>query len=243
MRAPLTVGSLFAGIGGFDLGLERAGMQVKWQVEIDPFCRAVLAKHWPAVKRYEDVRTVGSELERVDVICAGFPCQDISSNNQYKRGIDGEKSGLWREVVRVVRLVRPRYVLLENVSDLLVRGMGTVLGDLADLGLDAEWELLPAAGFGLPQPRFRVFIAAYPRRGGQQISNERLEAGAFARARIDGDGLVQAEHAAAEAAGRIRGMDAGLPGTVDRVNALGNSIAPDVAEWIGRRIIEAEEAA
>jgi DNA (cytosine-5)-methyltransferase 1 len=102
----VTFGSLFAGIGGFDLGLERAGMTCKWQVEIDPFCRAVLAKHWPDVRRYEDVRTVGAELEAVDVLCGGFPCQDISSNNQYKTGIDGEKSGLFREVVRLVGLLR-----------------------------------------------------------------------------------------------------------------------------------------
>src|SRR3954468_10165507 len=97
----LTVGSLFAGIGGFDLGFERAGFEVKWQVEIDPFCRRVLEKHWPDVRGYENVRAVGSELERVDVIVGGFPCQDISSNNQNKRGIAGAKSGLFHDVVRL----------------------------------------------------------------------------------------------------------------------------------------------
>jgi DNA (cytosine-5)-methyltransferase 1 len=235
----LTVGSLFAGIGGFDLGLERAGMTVKWQVEIDPFCRRVLKKHWPDVRCYEDVRTVGDDLEYVDVLCAGFPCQDVSSSGD-KRGLDGERSGLFFEVVRLVRLLRPGCVLLENVADLLVRGMGRVLGELAALGYDAEWECLPAAAFGLPQPRWRVLIVAYPRRGRCEVGGKWFARGPFASARIDGDGLAAAKHAAAEAAGRVRGMDAGIPGTVDRVTALGNSISPVVAEWIGRRILDAE---
>jgi len=239
----LTFGSLFAGIGGFDLGLERAGMVCKWQVEIDPFCRAVLAKHWPAVKRYEDVRTVGAHnLEPVDIICGGFPCQDISSNNQYKRGLAGDKSNLFFEAIRVVGELRPRIVLLENVADLLVRGMGRVLGELAARGFDAEWESLPAAAFGLPQPRWRVFIVAYARRRGCEAGYERLEAGPFAGARLDGDGLVAAEHAVSEGVARFGGMDDGLPGWMDRVAACGNSISPPVAEWIGRRILEAEAA-
>ena len=103
----LTVGSLFAGIGGFDLGLERAGFDIRWQVEIDPFCRAVLAKHWPQVKRYEDVRTVGAHnLERVDVVCGGFPCQDISDAG-LRAGIDGKRSGLWSEMARLTGELRP----------------------------------------------------------------------------------------------------------------------------------------
>lgn len=240
--APLTFGSLFAGIGGFDLGLERAGMVCKWQVEIDPFCRAVLAKHWPDVRRHEDVRTVGAHnLEPVDVVCGGFPCQDVASNGT-KIGIGGSKSGLYAEALRVVREIRPRVVLLENVADLLVRGMGTVLGELAAVGYDAEWECLPAAAFGLPQPRWRVFIAAYARPVGCEVSYEWLQGGPFARARIDGHGLVEAEHKAAQAARLVRGMDDGLPGTVDRVAACGNSIVPAHAEWLGRRIIEADAA-
>lgn len=238
----LTVGSLFAGIGGFDLGLERAGMTVKWQVEIDPWCRKVLEKHWPDVKRYEDVRTVGAHnLERVDLLCGGFPCQDVASNGT-KAGLAGAKSSLFFEVVRLVRELRPRIVLLENVADLLVRGMGRVLGELAALGYDAEWECLPAAAFGLPQPRWRVFIVAYAGRVGCEVRHERLEGGPFAFARLDGDGLATAEHRAAQAARLVRGMDDGLPGTVDRVRSLGNAIVPQIAEWIGRRIIEAEEA-
>jgi DNA (cytosine-5)-methyltransferase 1 len=237
----LTVGSLFAGIGGFDLGFERAGFEIKWQVEIDPFCRRVLEKHWPHVRRYEDVRECGvGNLESVDVIVGGFPCQDISSSNSHKPGIDGAKSGLWREMARIVRELRPRFVVVENVSDLLHRGLGSVLGDLADVGYDAEWESLPACAFGLPQPRWRVFVIAYPGAVGREVGREWLEAGAFAGARLDGDGLVTAEHKAAQAAGLVRGMDDGLPGTVDRVAALGNALDPQIAEWIAHRIKDAE---
>ena len=127
----LTFGSLFAGIGGMDLGLERAGMQCKWQVEINPYAQKVLAKHWPHVDRFEDVRAVGArELAPVDLIAGGFPCQDISHAG-LRAGIDGERSGLWSEFARLVRELRPRYVLVENVAALLVRGVERVLGDLA----------------------------------------------------------------------------------------------------------------
>ena len=158
----MTFGSLFSGIGGIDLGLERAGMTCKWQVEIDPFCRKVLAKHWPDVRRYEDVRRVGIEnLEPVDVIAGGFPCQDVSVAGK-KAGIkEGTRSGLWFEFHRIICELRPRYVFVENVTGLLVDGMGIVLADLADAGYDAEWQVLSAADVGAPHLRKRVFIMAY----------------------------------------------------------------------------------
>jgi DNA (cytosine-5)-methyltransferase 1 len=149
----LTFGSLFAGIGGMDLGLERAGMVCRWQVEIDDYCRRVLAKHWPDVPKYGDIREVtGGELERVDLICGGFPCQDISNAGK-RAGIDGERSGLWSEYIRLVRVLRPRYVLVENVAALLGRGIDRVLGDLAASGYDAEWDCIPAAAVGAPHLR------------------------------------------------------------------------------------------
>lgn len=171
----MTVGSLFAGIGGFDLGLERAGMSVQWQVEIDPFCRRVLAKHWPDVRRYEDVREVHGRsvcpngglcdrcLEPVDLLCGGFPCQDISPAGR-RAGIRGKQSGLWSEYVRLISELRPRYVVVENSSNLLARGFGmdVVLGELAAIRYDAEWDCLPAKAFGAPHERERVWIIAYP---------------------------------------------------------------------------------
>lgn len=234
----MTFGSLFSGIGGMDLGLERAGMECRWQVEIDPFCNRVLAKHWPDVKRYGDVRAVEwSGVEPVDVIAGGFPCQDITSSGK-RAGIRGERSGLFFEVVRVVRLVRPRFLILENVSDLLSRGMGDVLGELAALGMDAWWDCFPAALLGIPQRRFRTFIVAYPASlglapGGEWISSrERSVLGSHH------DGLDEAEHQF-EACARLAGRaDDGVPRWMDRVRVLGNAVVPQVAEWIGRRILE-----
>jgi DNA (cytosine-5)-methyltransferase 1 len=157
----LTFGSLFAGIGGLDLGLERAGMTCRFQVEIDDYATQVLAKHWLHVVRHRDVRSVGRHnLEYVDLICGGFPCQDISNAGK-RAGIDGERSGLWAEFARIVGELRPRFVLVENVSALLGRGIGRVLGDLAALGYDAEWDVLSACQFGAPHARERLFILAY----------------------------------------------------------------------------------
>lgn len=170
----LTVGSLFAGIGGFDLAAERAGLEVKWQVEIDPFCQRVLEKHWPHVRRYRDIRECGaSNLEPVDIICGGFPCQDISSAGG-KRGISGEQSGLWTEMCRIVREIRPPFVVVENVADLLARGLGDVLGDLAACRYDAEWDCLQAAAVGAPHGRDRLWLVAYPHadEGGCEVSGE-----------------------------------------------------------------------
>lgn len=157
----LTFGSLFAGIGGLDLGLERAGMECKWQVEIDDYATRVLEKHWPNVKRWRDVKTWPQpDAEQVDLICGGFPCQDISYAGK-GAGLSGERSGLFFEAMRVVSEMEPRFVLLENVSALLTRGMGDVLGTLASLGFDAEWHCIPAASVGAPHIRDRIFILAY----------------------------------------------------------------------------------
>ena len=161
----LTVGSLFAGIGGFDLGLERAGMKVIWQSEIDPYASAVLKKHWPEVPNHGDIRTIrAGTVERPDVLCGGFPCQDISNAGK-RAGIDGERSGLWAEYTRVIGELRPRYVIVENVAALLGRGLERVLGDLAALGFDAEWHCIPASAVGAPHRRDRLWIVANARSG------------------------------------------------------------------------------
>lgn len=238
---PLTVGSLFSGIGGLELGLERAGMRVCWQVEIDPFCQRVLAKHWPHVTRHSDVREVGSaSLENVDVICGGFPCQDISSAGK-RAGIDGERSGLWREFARIIREIRPRFVLMENVSALLARGMGDVLGDLAACGYDAEWDCLPASVFGAPHRRDRIFVLAYPHSAGRD-GGARVFDGEPHQSR---DGSPWHYTTARGNSGRIRvvpppgisRMDDGAASRVDRLRAIGNAVCPQVAHWIGQRIV------
>jgi DNA (cytosine-5)-methyltransferase 1 len=227
----LTVGSLFAGIGGFDLGLERAGMRVIWQSEIDPYASAVLRKHWPTVPNLGDVRSItatrlaamadagcvseGRAAERSeaeggrafsdiarrsafpDVICGGFPCQDISNAGR-RAGIDGERSGLWSEYARIIGELRPRYVIVENVAALLGRGIERVLGDLAALGFDAEWHCIPASAVGAPHRRDRVWIVAYAR-------CERNE-----RRRIAGDVGGQARARESEASQRERVWNAAV---------------------------------
>lgn len=190
-----TFGSLFAGIGGIDLGLERAGWTGRWQVEWDDYCQHVLAHHWPDVPRIGDIhdahaahvahadasgrdkraRELGSGrrdepadrcrgcLEPVDLIAGGFPCQPFSVAG--KRLGTADERWLWPEFARLIGELRPRYVLVENVPGLLARhgGMGAVLGDLAALGYDAEWDSVPAAAVGAPHLRYRVWILAYAR--------------------------------------------------------------------------------
>jgi len=182
----LRVLDLFSGIGGFSLGLERAkndghytGFETVAFCEIEAFPRKVLAKHWPNVPCYDDVRTLTAERLAadgiaVDVICGGFPCQDISFAG-LGAGLAGERSGLFYEVARLVSELGPRYVLLENVGALLHRGMDAVLGTLAEIGYDAEWHCIPASAIGAPHRRDRVWIIAHPARNGWQggaVSNQ-----------------------------------------------------------------------
>jgi len=160
----MTVGSLFSGIGGLDLGLERAGHRVLWQVESNAFCRRILAQHWPNVPCYGDITTLtGHDLAPVDLICGGFPCQPVSQAGQ-RKGTDDER-WLWPEFARLIRVLRPRYALLENVPGLLTTDDGhafqNILTDLAECGYDAEWDCLPAAAVGAPHLRYRVFLIAY----------------------------------------------------------------------------------
>ena len=156
---------LFSGIGGFSLGLERAGMRTVAFCEIDPYCRAVLRKHWPGVPIYDDVRSLTADaLARdgiaVDLICGGFPCQDISIAGK-RAGLEGARSGLWSEYARLIGELRPLFVIVENVPGLLSLGMGAVLGDLAALGYDAVWDCIPAAAVGAPHRRDRLWVVAH----------------------------------------------------------------------------------
>ena len=175
MTDKLKVLDLFSGIGGFSLGLDRAGgFETVAFCEIEPFPRKVLAKHWPEVPCYEDVTKLTGDILRrdgisVDVITGGFPCQDISVAGKQAGIGEGTRSGLWSEIVRLIGELSPRYVIVENVAALLSgpseqRGgwFGSILGDLAECGYDAEWENIPAAAMGAPHRRERVWIIAYP---------------------------------------------------------------------------------
>ena len=157
-----TVGSLFSGIGGVDLAFERAGFQIAFQVENNTFCQRVLAKHWPDVKRFEDVRNVGKHnLPIVDVLVGGFPCQSISNAGRSEGITKDSRSGLWFEFARIIGELRPRYVFLENVAAITSKGGALVLGQLADMGYGAEWAVVSAADVGAPHLRKRWFCVAY----------------------------------------------------------------------------------
>lgn len=174
----LSVGSLFSGIGGIELGFERTGkFETKWFVECEPFAQAVLRKHWPSVPIYGDIRQINfKELEPVDVLTGGFPCQDISNAGK-RKGITGERSGLWKEYLRAISEIRPRYAFIENVSALRNRGLETVLCDLASIGYDAEWHCVPASSIGAPHRRDRIYILAMEnsKRNGSDARNRENE--------------------------------------------------------------------
>jgi len=251
----LKVLDLFSGIGGFSLGLERTGgFETAAFCEIEPFPRRVLAKHWPEVPCYHDVRELTADVLRrdgisVDVICGGFPCQDISTSGR-KAGINGQRSGLWSEYARLIGELRPRFVIVENVAALLSNGMGRVLGDLAESGYDAEWDGIPAWFVGSPQTRDRIWIVAYPQGIRRKSVFEELRL--FHSTSFGGTGSAgnRRSNNASDAEGilwppesaLVRVAD-GFPGRVDRIHGLGNSVVPQIPEMIGRAILEAERAA
>lgn len=252
----LTHGSLFSGIGGFDLGFERAGIKTVWQVENDPYAAAVLSKHWPEVTRYTDIKKVEWEnVEVPDIVSGGFPCQPVSVAGK-RKGQEDER-WLWPEFARCLRILRPRYTVLENVPGLLALGFGDVLGDLAALGYDAEWDSIPAAAFGAPHLRYRVWIVAYAdgsgrkgragmfgtgRRGKPENGGQRIFPNTFSSKRFKGreqqrtSSLSVSEYWTTEPdVGRVA---YGIPSRVDRLKCLGNAVVPQITEWIGRRIVE-----
>lgn len=248
-QGPLTFGSLFAGIGGFDLGFERAGMECRWQVENQTARQKLLSLRWPHAGRWDDVSTfppTPASDWTVDVLCGGFPCQDISLCGD-GAGIDGERSGLWGQYARIVRTLRPRYVVVENVTALASRGLDRVLGDLAACGFDAEWDCLPASAFGAYHERDRIFVVAYPTRVDGR-PHDLLEAGldwgpSLQSRRLSGMAVASAGQRQNTRLRCEPGLDRlvrRVPGALDRLEGVGNSVYPAVAEWIGRRLIECQ---
>jgi DNA (cytosine-5)-methyltransferase 1 len=235
-RDPMNVLSLFSGIGGLDLGLERAGMTVAGQVEIDPWCRRVLAKHWPEVPRHDDVRTAAGwwgGRPAPDLVCGGFPCQPVSYAGQ--RGAQDDPRWLWPAMAAVVRDLRPRFVLVENVIGLSTAGLGDVLGDLAALGFDAEWGVLSACAVGAPHARERLFVVANARYGAEpeRPRPSRRPAGQRAPERP-----VPESAAWWVAEPPLDRVAHGVPSRVDR--GLGNAVVPQVAQHIGELIMRAD---
>jgi DNA (cytosine-5)-methyltransferase 1 len=260
---------LFSGIGGFSLGLERAGMKTVAFCEIDKFCRKVLAHHWPSIPIYEDIKLLTAQRLnddgiKIDVICGGFPCQDISTAGKGE-GLRGERSGLWREYARLIGEIRPRYVIVENVAALLFRGLSDVLGDLASLGYDAEWHCIPASYIGAPHRRDRIWIIAHRNSDNQSKSiisfddeasrvqsnasnsdSERLQRGE--EAGDNGKNWAQSRNqlitgcrgvsrSAWEIEPNVGRVANGVPARMDRLKSLGNAVVPQIPEILGKAII------
>jgi len=251
--------SLFTGIGGLDLGLERAGMECVAQVEIDDFCQKVLTKHWANVPKYKDVRDVGKEnLPSADLICGGFPCQDVSLAGA-RKGLKGKRSTLWSEFYRIICEVQPRWAVIENVLGLLSSDNGEfftkILRELSESGHDVMWDVIPGYAVGSPQQRERIFIIAHPK------SDDRLCAKTydlFSAIRSD-----MAEHKRLTSKVTWNGIEIdrsdqtsymrsfpepifsrvanGLSNRMDgRLKTPGNAVIPQVGEFIGNAILKAE---
>lgn len=236
---------LFAGIGGFSLAAHWMGWETVAFVERDAYAQKVLAKNFPGIPIYDDVRTFDGTTLRgtVDVICGGFPCQDVSTAGA-GIGIEGQRSGLYSELLRIVDEVRPRYAVVENVAVLVNRGLQRVLGDLSEIGYDAEWRVFSACELGFPHPRERVFIIAYPHgkprsfrvldwycreiAGRQQISEKWGSDWYKPEVATSADSVVQAWSKQFSTSPLVR-VDDGIPDIVDRLRCAGNAIVPQIA--------------
>ena len=282
MIKPLTVGSLFSGIGGLDLGLERAGMQVIWQSEIDPYACKVLTKHWKDIPNYGDIKQIKwGNIVRPDIICGGYPCQPFSTAGK-RQGVNDPRH-LWPWVREAISELRPQYAILENVRGHISLGLSTVLGEMADIGYDTEWQIVSAASVGAPHKRDRVIIIAYPfgkmadtnnsghLHGQTQIFTAERWVNALSligsgsanvadttqllsngEPNYSGDSerpkTVPQSGNGSRAQGRsnwaaepdVGRVADGVPFRVDRLRGLGNAVVPQVAELVGRMILDYE---
>lgn len=269
MQKGVSFGSLFAGIGGLDLGFERAGWRCAWQVERDGFCTRVLEKHWPSVPRFSDAREVGAaNLERVDLVCGGFPCQPWSSAG--KRGGTDDDRHLWPEMARIVSELRPRWVVGENVLGLFGPQLDSCAADLEGEGYTVWPVVLPACGFDAPHKRERIFILGYaddrcePTESVNDEASRLSSVGAgrplnvadssrklfnrSGKARSkgwtkpsDGGNDVAAAAAIWKSEPGLGRVADGVPRRVDRLKSLGNAVVPQVAEFIGRMLMQCDE--
>lgn len=249
MADTLNVLSLFSGIGGLDLGLERAGMRVVGHVEKDPYCRRVLHAHWPEVPQHDNVRTCVRWWQReprppVHVVCGGFPCQPFSViRNSRRRGTADERWG-WPWMANVIENVRPDWVVIENVPALVAEteAFGWVLEDLAGLGFDGEWGVVSACAVGAPHVRRRLFVVAYSDRVARSLAGQRLVWPADVQDSGSFDGGAHATGRSWLAEPGMGRVAYGVPSRVDRLRALGNAVVPRVAEHVGRLIVTADRA-
>ena len=245
---------LFSGIGGFSLAASWVWgneLEIVGFCEIEEYCQKVLAKNFPGVSIYSDIRELkGEQFNNIDLITGGFPCQDISAANQNGKGIEGERSGLWKEMHRLIGEIRPGYCLLENVAALFHRGLSVVLADLAEIGYDAEWQSISAAQLGAPHERERIWIVAYPHSFNGEGWQSGRSSGTVQKRRVSGQTKEEGDVVRGPAARRggfcgrepwqvepsVGRMVNGLPRRVDRIKGLGNAIVPQCAALVMEHI-------
>lgn len=238
----MKIGSLFSGIGGLELGLEMAGLgETIWQVEKDIHCWNILAKHWPNTDRHSNVEHVGlRNLAPVDVICGGFPCQDVSSAGK-STGLSGNRSGLWTEFARIVSELTPEWVIVENVASGAKQWVDTITASLGQLGYSTLPIPLSAKAAGAPHLRRRVFVVAHSNRFPLRQQPEWLSRRWEVPVQREGQAVTVDDGVEGDAPWpppwqarpEILGVDDGVPGQVDRCTAIGNAVVPQCAEVIG----------
>ena len=247
----MKVGSLFSGVGGFELGTSMVFPQadIIWQCEMDKFCRTILHKHWPTAIIYDDVRTIDTNtLPDIDLLLCGFPCQDLSIANNTKQtgNINGHKSGLWWEAHRIIGAKRPKYIMLENVPAITYRNKGgmAVLKSLASLGYDAWWDCIRASDMGAPHTRERWFLIAIA----TDTNSEREQEHTVRTIAMETQ--QQPECGGSEdvrpyttdywkegtTESPLCSVDDGIPNRVARLKAMGNAIVPQCAAFVAHQL-------
>lgn len=225
---------LFSGIGGFSLGLERAGMTTVAFCEIDPFCQKVLKKHWLDIPIHDDITKLDGKqyAGTVDVVCGGFPCQPFSDAG-HRLGKEDDRH-LWPEMLRIIKECQPAWVIGENVNGFIRMALDSVCADLEGAGYKVQPVVIPACAVGAPHRRDRVWIIANAEKK-QGIYRPNLRE---ASQRLPDDTDYWAANAWNEAKPRICRVDDGIPNRVDRTGRLGNAVVPQIPEIIGRYIME-----
>ena len=262
----------FSGIGGFSYAAEKlvGGFETTQFIEIDPYCQKVLNKHWPNVPIHDDITTYRAELYSADVICGGFPCQSISTAGKGEGITETSKSGMWFELIRTIRMVRPKYFILENVSAILANGLDIVLRDIYEAGYNAEWCCIPSSFVGACHQRDRWWLVAYPNSKQSSGTESEIQAGGiFSSSSTRSKNVADSDsnrlqrkigsrlHRATwrtqdirrinpswrqyESKPCLRRGDDGLRNRVDRLKALGNSVVPQVAAIPLQRVKDIHE--
>lgn len=244
---PLRVIDTFSGIGGFTLaGEQLGGFETICFVEREPYCQKILRKHWSHIPIHNDIRTFEPEMGSADVICGGFPCQDISLAGRQAGIREGTRSGLFYELMRVVRLVRPRFIVLENVSAILSNGLDVVLGELVEAGFDAKWACIPASAVGACHQRDRWWLVAYSNHKGSQGLRKELElhqsGGKIPFTWCHQPTMPESNWRRFVSQPLLRRGDDGLSHRVDRLKALGNAVVPQVAQIPLARVLQLANA-